>query len=252
MKIAALQMDIAWEDPAANFERLSPRLEAARADGAELIILPEMFACGFSMNTDTIAEREDGATLAFLRERASSLDCWIAGSMPIRMDPSQPRPTNSLFFCGPSGEERRYDKIHPFSYAGEHERYQAGTTRLTFDIHGVRITPFVCYDLRFADEFWNRATETDCYIVVANWPQKRVHHWSALLRARAIENLAWVVGVNRVGDGGGLHYSGESTIIDPTGEIVAFDSGNETTLFADVTAAKVSATRDRFPFLQDR
>ena len=252
MKIAAIQHAISWVDPAENFARLAPTLASARGDGADLIVLPEMFACGFSMNTEAIAEREDGPTLAFLRERAAALRCWIAGSMPIRTRAAQARPTNSLFFCGPDGEQHRYDKIHPFSYAGEHERYEAGSTRVTFEIHGVRITPFVCYDLRFANEFWERAEETDCYVVVANWPEKRAHHWSALLRARAIENLAWVVGVNRVGDGGGLTYNGESAIIDPTGEIVARNRGGETTLFAEVTRARVMETRTRFPFLQDR
>lgn len=252
MRVAAIQHTIVWEDPTANFARLTPMLTEARDGGADLIVLPEMFACGFSMNTDAIAEDERGPTLAFLRERSAKLGCWIAGSIPIRMRAEQPRPTNSLFFCGPAGEQHRYDKIHPFSYAGEHERYEAGSTRMTFEIHGVRVTPFVCYDLRFANEFWDRAHETDCYIVVANWPEKRAHHWSALLRARAIENLAWVVGVNRVGEGGGLKYSGESSIIDPTGKIVTRDSGNETTLFADVSSGRVSDTRARFPFLQDR
>jgi predicted amidohydrolase len=227
-------------------------LEAARRDGADLIVLPEMFACGFSMNTEVIAERADGPTLTFLRERARELGCWLAGSIPIRTRAEQSRPTNSLFFCGPDGQEHRYDKVHPFTYAGEHERYEAGSTRVTFEIEGVRITPFVCYDLRFADEFWDRAQDTDCYVVVANWPQKRVHHWSALLRARAIENLAWVVGVNRVGEGGGLTYSGESAIIDPTGEVLACNGGDETTLLAEVTRARVEETRARFPFLNDR
>lgn len=252
MKVAAIQHTIIWEDPASNFARISPMLEAARGDGADLIVLPEMFACGFSMNTEAIAERADGPSLNFLRERAADLGCWLAGSIPIRTRDDQPRPTNSLFFCGPDGQEHRYDKIHPFTYAGEHERYEAGTTRVTFEIEGVRVTPFVCYDLRFANEFWDRAHETDCYVVVANWPQKRAHHWSALLRARAIENLAWVVGVNRVGEGGGLTYSGESTIIDPTGEVLARNRGDEATLFAEVTRTRVEETRARFPFLKDR
>ncbi|HYH49741.1 MAG TPA: nitrilase-related carbon-nitrogen hydrolase, partial [Acidimicrobiia bacterium] len=153
---------------------------------------------------------------------------------------------------GPGGELHHYDKIHPFTYSGEHEHYAAGTRRITVDVEGIRVTPFVCYDLRFADEFWTEAQRTDCYVVVANWPAARRAHWQALLVARAIENQAYVVGVNRVGEGGGLAYAGDSRIIDPLGEVLAGGAGGETILLADVEPDVVTATRKRFPFLADR
>lgn len=251
MKIAAIQAEIAWEDPEENFRRLTPQLSAARAGGAGLIVLPEMFSTGFSMNTEAIAEPEDGPSTRFLRTQAETLGCWVAGSIAT-LPPGDGMPTNTLWFMGPDGTSHRYDKIHPFSYAGEHERYAAGRDRITIELGGLRITPFVCYDLRFADEFWEMAPETDCYVVVANWPAKRSAHWAALLRARAIENLAWVVGVNRVGDGGGLHYDGHSAILSPTGETICEATRQPATLLADVDPATVEATRQRFPFLQDR
>ena len=129
---------------------------------------------------------------------------------------------------------------------------RAGTEFVTVAVGGVRLSLFVCYDLRFSDEFWGLAPDTDAYLVVANWPAKRRLHWSTLLRARAIENQAYVVGVNRVGSGGGLDYSGDSAIIDPLGEILATGAGGETILFADIDTDHVASTRDHFRFLQDR
>jgi predicted amidohydrolase len=120
------------------------------------------------------------------------------------------------------------------------------------DIDGVRCSFFVCYDLRFADEFWTLAQQTDCYVLPANWPAARREHWMALLRARAIENQAYVVGVNRVGDGGRLHYSGDSMIVDPFGEVVAQAGATETTITADIDPARVESVRTEYPFLQDR
>ncbi|HVM21564.1 MAG TPA: nitrilase-related carbon-nitrogen hydrolase, partial [Egibacteraceae bacterium] len=146
----------------------------------------------------------------------------------------------------------RYRKIHPFTYSGEHEHFAAGESFVTVDIDGVRITPFICYDLRFADEFWATASRTDCYVVPANWPDTRRHHWSTLLQARAIENQAYVVGCNRVGDGGKLRYTGDSRIVDPMGRTLAAGAEAETLLLADVNPAVVAQTRERFPFAQDR
>jgi predicted amidohydrolase len=146
----------------------------------------------------------------------------------------------------------RYRKIHPFSHADEERYVRAGTEFVTVEVDGVRVSLFVCYDLRFADEFWALAERTDAYLVVANWPAKRRLHWSTLLRARAIENQAYVVGVNRVGSGGGLDYSGDSAVIDPLGEVLASGAGGETVLFADIDPAHVAGTRGHFRFLQDR
>ena len=251
MKIAAVQHDVVWEDRDATLARIEPQLRAAAGTGARLVVLTEMFPTGFSMEPERVAEPEGGPSSEFLRTQAADLDVWLAGSIPLRPDGGG-RPVNRLLLAGPAGELHYYDKIHPFSYSGEHEHYAAGTGRITVEVEGVRVTPFVCYDLRFADEFWAEAQGTDCYVVVANWPAARRAHWQALLVARAIENQAYVVGVNRVGEGGGLHYSGDSRIIDPLGEILAAGAGGETILLAEVDPVVVAETRKRYPFLADR
>ena len=251
MKVAAVQHDVVWEDRAATFALLEPQLAAAAGAGARLVVLTEMFPTGFSMEPERVSEPEDGPSTAFLRSRAAELGVWLAGSVPIS-PAGGGRPVNRFLLAGPGGELDHYDKLHPFTYSGEHEHYAAGTTRVTFAVEGVRVTPFVCYDLRFADEFWAMAGGTDCYLVVANWPAARRAHWQALLVARAIENQAYVVGVNRVGEGGGLHYAGDSRIVDPLGEVLAAGAGVETILLADVDPAVVVETRKRYPFLADR
>jgi predicted amidohydrolase len=252
MIVAALQTSIVWEDPAANFARLRPKLAAAAAVGARLIVLPEMYACGFSMNTAAIAEAPEGPSVGFLREQARELGVWICATVPERPTPAADRPANTLVLAGPAGEQHRYRKRHPFSFADEHLHYLAGDEDLTVELEGLRVSTLICYDLRFADDFWALAERTDLYVVVANWPQKRREHWQTLLRARAIENQAWVVGLNRVGEGGGIDYSGDSMIIDPWGEVVCAASRDETMLLADIDVARVVEARSKFPVLQDR
>lgn len=254
MRVAALQTNIVWEDPASNFERLRPRLRAAQAAGARLVVLPEMFACGFSMDTDAIAEAHDGPSVAFLREQARELGLWVCGSVPERapVGRGDARPANTLVIAGPDDELHRYRKRHPFTFAGEHRHYRGGEALSTITLEGMRVSSFICYDLRFADDFWRLAETTDVYLVVANWPARRREHWRTLLRARAIENQAWVVAVNRVGEGGGVDYAGDSAIIDPWGETVVSASRDETMLLADVTAERVAQARRKFPVLQDR
>ncbi len=251
MRIALLQTDIVWQRPAENHARLAPRLSAAAAAGARLAILPEVFAHGFSMDGAVLAEDDDGPTVAFLRDQAARLGLWVCGSLPLRRGGAG-RPYNTLVFAGPEGERVDYAKIHPFTFAREHERYAAGDRFVHLTIDGVRITPFVCYDLRFADEFWVTAERTDLYVVVANWPKRRRHHWTCLLAARAIENQAYVAGVNRVGEGGGLTYTGDSRVVDPWGEVLAAAAGQETMLLADIDPAVVAHARETFPVLPDR
>ena len=251
MRVAAVQHDIVWEDPAANFDRLAPLIAAAAAGGARLVMLTEMFSTGFSMNTDVTAEPVGGPSTEFLLAQAKQHDLWIGGSVAERAGDAE-LPFNTFVLAGPGGDVERYRKIHPFTYSGEHEHFAAGEDFVTVEVDGVRVTPLICYDLRFADEFWATAARTDCYVVPANWPDTRRHHWIALLQARAIENQAYVVGCNRVGDGGKLHYTGDSRIIDPMGEVLAAASGIETVLSAEVDAAVVAETRKRFPFQQDR
>lgn len=251
MRIAALQSDIVWEDPAANFARLDPWIAAAAQAGARLLALPEMFACGFSMNTAAVAEPVDGPSTRFLVDRAKAHGLHLAGSVPELADGAD-RPTNTLILASPDGGVHRYRKIHPFSYAGEHDAYEAGTDFVTIDVEGLRVTLFICYDLRFADEFWATAEDTDLYLVVANWPEPRRHHWRTLLDARAIENQAYVMGVNRVGDDPKLHYTGDSRIVGPLGEVLASAAEQETLLMAEVDPAHVAGVRRDLPFLPDR
>ena len=251
MKVAGLQYDIVWEDREANFRRLVPRIDEAVGAGARLVVLPEMFSVGFSMATDRIAEPEDGPSAGFLVEQARRAGVWICGSAP-ELAPGATKPANTLILAGPKGEVSRYRKLHPFTYAREDRHYSAGADLVTVDVEGLRCTFFICYDLRFADEFWTTAERSDAYVVVANWPDARRAHWSTLLRARAIENLAYVVGINRVGRGGKLDYAGDSAIIDPLGEVLATGAGVETVLLADLDPAHVASTRSHFRFLQDR
>ena len=252
MIVAALQTNIVWEDPQANFTRLRPKLAEAAAVGARLIVLPEMFSYGFSMNTAAIAEPPDGPSVTFLAEQARDLGVWICGSVPEFPSREAERPASTRVLAGPNGERHRYRKRHPFSFANEHVYYIAGEEDLTVELEHVRVSTAICYDLRFADDFWALAEATDLYVVVANWPTRRREHWQTLLRARAIENQAWVIGLNRVGEGGGIEYSGDSMIIDPWGEVVCSASRDETMLLANIDAERVREARTKFPVLQDR
>ncbi len=251
MRIAAVQHDIVWEDREANFERLAPQVRRAVGAGAELVLLSETFSTGFSM-TPGIGEPEDGPSARFLAAQAAEHGVWVGGSCPeIAADGELPY--NSFVLAGPDGSTHRYRKLNPFTHGGERERFRAGADPVTLDIGGLRITPFICYDLRFADVFWRAAPETDVYLVPANWPAARRQHWQTLLAARAIENQAYVVGCNRVGTAGdGTQHSGDSRIVSPMGELLATAAGVETIVLADVDAAEVRATRDRLRFLADR
>jgi predicted amidohydrolase len=250
MIVAGIQHDIVWEDPRANFARLAPMIATAAHGGARLIVCTEMFSSGFSMHTERIAEPADGPSTQFLVDQARANGAWVCASIPVQA--GAPRPYNQLTLAAPDGALHTYAKIHPFTYGREHEHYSAGESFLTVDIEGVRASFFVCYDLRFADEFWALAPGTDCYVVPANWPAARRTHWQALLTARAIENQAYVVGVNRVGDGGKLSYAGDSMIVDPLGEVLASAARTESIISAEITPERVKEVRTEFPFLQDR
>lgn len=252
MLVAAVQHDIVWEDPDATISRVAPMVARAVDAGAGLVVLAEMFASGFSMAAELIAEPPEGPSTLFVAETARRHGVWVCGSVPT-LDPHLGRPTNRLVLAGPHGEQHHYDKIHPFSFAGEHEHYAAGTEHVTVDVDGLRTSLFVCYDLRFADEFWALAHSTDCYVVVANWPAARRDHWRVLVRARAVENQAYVVAVNRTGSGGGLDYCGDSLVVDPFGEVLADGAdGAERVLLAEVDPRRVARVRADYPFLADR
>jgi predicted amidohydrolase len=250
MKVAVVQHDIVWEDAGATREHVTALIGKAAVAGARLVVLSEMFATGFSMRPERIAEDEGGPTEQFLVDRAREHDAHLIASVAQRRPDG--RYVNNAILAAPDGSVYRYAKIHPFSYAGEHEHYAAGERHLTVEVDGLRVTPFVCYDLRFADEFWARAHDTDLYVVPANWPSSRREHWRVLLRARAIENQAYVIGANRVGAAKDLRYVGDSAIIDPLGEMLAEAGDEEAVLLADVDTQRVAEVRGRLPFLRDR
>jgi predicted amidohydrolase len=251
LRVAVVQHDIVWEDRAGTLGRLEPAVTVAAAAGGRFVVLSEMFAVGFSMNVELTAEDEDGPSTEWLLDQARRREIWICGTVPIRV-PGEPLPYNTFVLAGPDGQVHRYRKIHPFTYGGERDAFAAGKDILTVDIDGVRVTPFVCYDLRFADVFWEVAAGTDLYVVSANWPETRRRHWTALLTARAIENQAYVVGCNRVGTGGRLTYVGDSQVVSPMGDVLASAAEVETTLVVDVDPARVAEVRSRFPFAADR
>jgi predicted amidohydrolase len=253
MRIAAVQHDIDWCDRDATFARLVPLIDTAAVAGARLIVLSEMFSTGFAVGHD-IAEPEGGPSATFLADQARRHGVWVGGTCPERPPSAgdDPRPYNSFVLAAPDGTTHRYRKLHPFTFAGEDRHFRAGDQWVTLDVEGLRVSLFVCYDLRFANEFWALAPHTDLYLVPANWPESRRHHWRSLLVARAIENQAYVVGCNRVGSGGGLDYSGDSAIVDPMGEVLASAAHTQTVLLADVSAERVTEVRDRFRFLPDR
>jgi len=175
MKVAAIQHDIVWEDALATLAHVTPLIASAAAGGARLIVLTEMFATGFSMHPERIAEAEGGPVEQFLLARAAEHDAWLVGSIAQRGADGRYR--NNAVLAGPDGSVHRYAKIHPFGYAREDEHYAAGDRHLTVDVDGLRVSLFVCYDLRFADEFWALAHDTDVYVVPANWPEPRREHW---------------------------------------------------------------------------
>ena len=250
MRVAAIQHDIVWEQAEQTREHVRPMIAKAAAEGARMIVLAEMYATGFSMQPERIAEDEGGPNEQFLLEQAAEHDAYLIASIAQRGPDGNFR--NNAVLARPDGSVTRYAKIHPFSFAGEHERYTAGTSHCTVEVDDLRVSLFVCYDLRFADEFWVLAPETDVYVVPANWPTPRHEHWRALLRARAIENQAYVVGVNRVGTVKDLPHAGGSAIVDPLGVTLAGDPEGEAVLCADIDPVTVREVRTRFPFLADR
>lgn len=253
MRIAAIQHDIHWEDRDATLAHLTPSITRAAAGGAELVVLTEMFATGFSMRTHLTAEPADGPTMSWLAEQAAEHDVVLTGSLPLtRDDDPTGLPTNAMVVVGPGGLLARYDKLHPFSYAGEHERFQPGDRPVSLELGGLRVGLSVCYDLRFAPLYWHRDPPVDVEVVVANWPEARSHHWRALATARAIENQTYLVAVNRVGHGGELAYRGDSCILDPLGQVLVGAAHEETTLVAELSAERVAEVRGRLPFRDDR
>lgn len=249
VRVAGVQMDIAWEDPPENMARADAHVADAAAAGARLVVLPEMFATGFSMNSLAMAAHAPDVRV-WVSAAAARHGVWILAGFA---EPGSERPRNAATLYDPEGVEKlRYHKVHPFSLAREHEHFEGGTMLPTADVEGIRVTAVVCYDLRFPELFRARSDETDLFVVVANWPEPRRAHWQTLLRARAIEAQAYVLGVNRVGAGDRLSYVGDSVLLDPFGEALA-SAGTDAGVFAgDVDAGAVAAARAKYSFLADR
>lgn len=250
MVVAGVQMDIAWEDPEPNFRRVEELAEEASRSEARLLVLPEMFATGFSMRGQEMAASARD-TRGFLSELASRRSLFVLGGYA---EPSDPLPANACSVFDPEGREvLHYRKLHPFSLAGEKDHYIPGDSLQTVALEELRVTPLICYDLRFPEPFRPAALGTDLYCVIANWPDTRRSAWSSLLKARAIENQAYVLGVNRVGTGSGKPHAGDSVLVDPMGEIVAeIAPYQEGLVIGEVDRQEVARTRDRLPFLEDR
>jgi predicted amidohydrolase len=252
MRIAGVQLDIAWEDKKANCAKVRSLLARSSLAPGTLVLLPEMFSTGFSMQATAIAEGEARETERFLAGLAREFGVAVLGGV-VNLGPDG-RGRNQALAIAPDGATTlaRYAKIHPFSFGEESQHYTGGTDLELFEFGGFRIAPFVCYDLRFP-EIFRAATKRGAQLltVIANWPQPREEHWLTLLRARAIENQAYVVGINRCGRDPRLTYSGRSQVIGPKGEILADAGGSEGVLQAEVELAPLLEWRKAFPALAD-
>jgi predicted amidohydrolase len=255
LRISLVQGDTRWLDPAGNRDYYG-RLIAPLHGATDLILLPETFTSGFSNEAIHDAETMEGPTVAWLREQAHALRTAIAGSVQIRDGAGV---YNRLLFVTADGTLRYYDKRHLFRYAGEHQRYAAGRERLVVELKGWRICPLVCYDLRFPVYSRNRfdverpgGLDYDLLVYVANWPSVRAFAWKTLLRARAIENLAFVAGLNRIGeDGNGLHYAGDSVVLDFMGHPLSESTNAEVVTTTTLLAAELADFRAHFPAMLD-
>lgn len=249
LKIAILQSDLVWENPAANRGNFQQQIEGI-SDSVDLIVLPEMFSTGFTMNAAQLAETMDGQTVSWMQEMAAKTQAAIVGSLVIS---DSGLFYNRLLFVHPSQKIDIYDKRHSFTLANEHKVYTAGNQKLIVNYKGWKICPMICYDLRFP--VWSRNTENyDLLLFVANWPVPRINAWSSLLQARAIENLSYVIGVNRVGlDGYGHAYNGSSAVYDYLGKLCA-DFQEEEVGVAIFTFEKKSQEqlREKLGFLKDK
>jgi omega-amidase len=249
LTISIIQTNLSWEDKKANLNILGDRISSIK-ERTEVVILPEMFSTGFSMKPEVLAENMNGETVEWMKRIAASKKIIVSGSVIIEEDGKY---FNRLIWMLPNGEYGIYDKRHLFAYGDEHNHYSAGNKRLIASVKGWKINLQVCYDLRFP--VWSRQQgdhEYDVLIYVANWPERRSTAWKTLLRARAIENQCYVIGVNRVGeDGNKINHSGDSMIIDPLGEILYQKTGEEDVFTYTLEKEKLLEVRKKFPFWKD-
>ncbi len=243
LRVSVLQQPLVWQDADAN-RRVFGELILGLSGKTDLIVLPEMFTAGFSMDVEKVAEPAEGPTLDWMRQMAADSGAVVTGSYGVKTEEGV---VNRLVWMQADGVHAHYDKRHLFRMAGEHKRYAAGRDRLLVTLKGWRCCPMTCYDLRFP--VWCRNNDDyDLLLFVANWPAARAYHWQTLLKARAIENLSFVVGVNRVGqDGKGLQYSGDSAILDMEGKALVEPASQAGAFTAILRAEELHAYRERFP-----
>ncbi len=248
LDISLIQADLVWEDKEANLQKFENLLSRIPTE-TDLVVLPEMFSTGFTMNADVHAEKMSGPSVDWLRTMAAQLSCVITGSLIIEEDG---RYFNRLVWMRPDGRCSTYDKRHLFTYADEHKTYSPGKQRLIVEIQGWKILPLICYDLRFP--VWSRNIENvDLLIYVANFPEKRNKAWKQLLIGRAIENLCYTVGVNRVGmDGNGISYSGDTCAVNYEGTILTHSAYFESVINLSLSYSDQQLFRSRFSFLNDQ
>ena len=250
LTVSLVQTDIIWEQRNANLQQLEQKINAI-AEPSELIIMPEMFTTGFSMQPEGKAETMEGAAMKWMQKISAQRKAIVTGSL---MMSDEGKHVNRLIWMQPNGVYGIYDKRHLFSYAGEQTHFTAGHKRFIGQMKGWKICTQICYDLRFP--VWNRmqsSNEYDILLIVANWPATRITAWDALLRARAIENQCYVIAVNRVGqDENKLEYPGHSTIISPTGEVMYIGKNAEEIKTMTLQKDLIQQTREKFPFANDK
>ncbi len=249
LKVSFIQSDLVWENTKANLNNFEEKIKTISSD-IDLIILPEMFTTGFSMNAKVLAEDISGRTVQWMQKIAISKDCAITGSIIIKEDDIY---FNRLIFMYPSGEFKHYDKRHTFTLANEHKAFTAGNKKVILDYRGWKICPLICYDLRFPA--WARNQENyNLLIYIASWPKKRIAAWDALLKARAIENMSYTIGVNRIGkDGNDYEYVGHSIIYDALGNNITEPNNKVSCVISvELDKNKQNTTRNSLGFLNDK
>ncbi|MCB0698329.1 MAG: amidohydrolase [Chitinophagales bacterium] len=248
LNFTLIQPNIVWEDKQANLDRYTKYIEDVK-DKKEIIVLPEMFSTGFSMAPERLAEPMSGASVQWMKDMAAKHRCILTGSLIIE---EEGKYYNRMLWVQPDGYVYHYDKRHLFGYADEDKHYNAGDRRLIVSVKGFRICLMVCYDLRFPVWSRNQNEEYDVLLYVANWPERRSLPWKALLQARAIENMSYVIGLNRVGeDGNGISYSGDSSVFSPLGELLWQKSQNPVCETVTIDKEQVTTARAQFGFLKD-
>lgn len=252
MKIALIQMDIAWESKKANYTKADNFFKKAARESCDLIVFPEMFSTGFSMNISAVAEDEKGETSQVLSELAKKYGLNVIAGIAAKTRGRKKARNLAIAINRKGAVIATYAKMHPFSLAKEDKYFSSGNARIIFQIEKVFASVFICYDLRFPEIFRDIAKSVQAIFVLANWPDSRKDHWETLLKARAIENQCFVIGVNRTGkDGNGIRYPGASHIYDPMGNDICSGGPKEQFISCVIDPETVSKVRSQFPFLED-